>query len=79
MVAGKPLQESISNSLWRAAKKNTPAYNHPLIDTHASMKGDRILLSVIGLGVFAAVVALAFTGYVSPAMLIDFANIRICS
>jgi quinol-cytochrome oxidoreductase complex cytochrome b subunit len=43
------------------------------------MKGDRILLSVIGLGVFAAVVALAFTGYVSPAMLIDFANIRICS
>jgi quinol-cytochrome oxidoreductase complex cytochrome b subunit len=43
------------------------------------MKGDRILLSVIGIGVFAAVVAVAFSGYASPAMLIDFANIRICS
>jgi hypothetical protein len=43
------------------------------------MKGDRILLSVIGLGVFAAVVALALAGYTSPTMLIDFANIRICS
>ena len=38
-----------------------------------------ILASVIGVGVFAAVVALAFAGYVHPSMLIDFANIRICS
>jgi len=43
------------------------------------MKRDRILLSVIGFGLFAAVVALALAGYASPAMLIDFANIRICS
>jgi lipopolysaccharide export LptBFGC system permease protein LptF len=43
------------------------------------MSRDRILVSVIGLGVFAAVVMLAFSGYVHPAMLIDFANIRICS
>jgi hypothetical protein len=37
------------------------------------------LISAIGLGVFAAVVLLVFAGYVDPAMLIDFANIRICS
>ena len=36
-------------------------------------------MSAIGLGVFAAVVVLALSGYVHPAMLIDFANIRICS
>ena len=35
--------------------------------------------SAIGLGVVAVIVALAFSGYVHPAMLIDFANIRICS
>ena len=35
--------------------------------------------SAIGLVVFAALVLLALSGYVSPAMLIDFANIRICS
>jgi len=43
------------------------------------MKRDTVLLSVIGIGVFAAIVALALVGYASPAMLIDFANIRICS
>jgi hypothetical protein len=43
------------------------------------MKRDSLLLSVIGVGVFAAIVALAFAGYAHPAMLIDFANIRICS
>ena len=37
------------------------------------------IISAIGLGAFAAVVLLAFSGYVNPAMLIDFANIRICS
>ena len=37
------------------------------------------LLSAIGLGVFAAIVLLAFNAYVDPAMLIDFANLRICS
>jgi len=36
-------------------------------------------MSAIGLAVFALVVALALSGYVHPAMLIDFANIRICS
>ncbi len=37
------------------------------------------LLSAIGLGVFAAIVFLVFSAYVDPAMLIDFANLRLCS
>ena len=37
------------------------------------------LLSAIGLGVFAALMLLAFDAYVNPAMLIDFANLRLCS
>ena len=37
------------------------------------------IMSAIGLGVFVLVVVLALNGYVHPAMLIDFANIRICS
>jgi hypothetical protein len=37
------------------------------------------LLSAIGLAAFVAAVALALSGYVHPAMLIDFANIRICT
>jgi len=43
------------------------------------MTRERILIAAIGIGVLAAVAALAFNGYVQPAMLIDFANIRICS
>jgi hypothetical protein len=43
------------------------------------MTRERIFVSAIGLAVVAAIVALAFSGYVHPAMLIDFANIRICS
>ena len=39
----------------------------------------RKLISAIGLGVFAAVLVLVLSAYVDPAMLIDFANIRICS
>jgi hypothetical protein len=39
----------------------------------------KIFVSAIGLGLFAAIVALVLSGYVHPAMLIDFANIRICS
>lgn len=37
------------------------------------------LLSALGFAAFVAVVTLALGGYVHPAMLIDFANIRICS
>ena len=37
------------------------------------------LLSAIGLGALAAIVLLAFNAYVNPAMLIDFANLRLCS
>jgi hypothetical protein len=37
------------------------------------------IMSVIGVVAFAAAVVLALSGYVHPAMLIDFANIRICS
>jgi len=43
------------------------------------MTGKEKLLSAMGLGVFAALVALALNAYVNPAMLIDFANLRLCS
>jgi hypothetical protein len=37
------------------------------------------LLSGIGLGVFAAVLLLSLSAYFSPAMLIELANLRLCS
>lgn len=37
------------------------------------------LLSAFGLGVFVAVVLLAFSAYLNPAMLIGLANLRLCS
>jgi len=37
--------------------------------THREM-----LLSAIGLGIFAAIVLLAFSAYTNPELLIDFAN-----
>ena len=37
------------------------------------------ILSAIGVGVFGAIVLLAFSAYLNPAMLIDFANLRFCS
>ena len=37
------------------------------------------LLSAFGLGVFAAVVLLVLSAYLSPAMLINLANLRLCS
>jgi len=40
---------------------------------------EKILASAIAAGVFVALVALALSGYVHPAMLIDFANLRICT
>ena len=43
------------------------------------MTREKILASAIATAVFVALVALAFAGYVHPAMLIDFANIRICT
>ena len=43
------------------------------------MTREKILISAIGVGLFAAVVAVVFNAYGHPAMLIDFANIRICS
>ena len=43
------------------------------------MTREQKIMSAIGLAVFAAIVALALRGYVHPAMLIDFANLRICS
>jgi hypothetical protein len=43
------------------------------------MTREKMLISAIGAGVLAAIAALAFSGYVHPSMLIDFANIRICS
>ncbi|MGB7540475.1 MAG: hypothetical protein WBM28_00465 [Burkholderiales bacterium] len=43
------------------------------------MKRQEKLLSMMGLAVLAAIMLLAFRGYVSPAMLIDFASLRLCS
>jgi len=37
------------------------------------------LLSAIGLGAFAVIVLLALSAYLSPTMLIDLANFRLCS
>ena len=37
------------------------------------------LLSAFGLGVFTAIVLLALSAYVNPAMLIAFANLRLCN
>jgi hypothetical protein len=43
------------------------------------MTREEKLLSAIGLGVFAALLLLAFSAYLNPAMLIDFASLRLCS
>jgi hypothetical protein len=43
------------------------------------MTREQKFISAIGLALFAAAVALALSGYLHPAMLIDFANLRICS
>jgi len=37
------------------------------------------LLAAFGLGAFAALVLLALSAYMSPAMLIDLANLRLCN
>ncbi len=37
------------------------------------------LLSAFGLGVFAAVVLLVLSAYLNPAMLINLANLRLCT
>ena len=37
------------------------------------------LATAIGAAVFAAIALLALNAYVNPAMLIDFANLRLCS
>ncbi len=44
-----------------------------------TMGRDQIILSAIGMAVLLAVVGLTFRAYLSPAMLIDFANLRLCS
>jgi len=43
------------------------------------MKDNERLLSIIGLLVLAFILAIAFRAYLSPAMLIDFANLQLCS
>jgi len=37
------------------------------------------LLAAFGLGVFAAVVLLVLSAYLNPAMLINLANLRLCT
>lgn len=43
------------------------------------MNRQELLLSLIGLAVLGAILALAFKAYLSPAMLIEFANMVLCS
>jgi len=43
------------------------------------MKGNELLLSIVGLLVLAVILALAFRTYVSPAMLLDLSNLQVCS
>lgn len=43
------------------------------------MERDEKIFSAIGLAVLLVVVALTFRAYLSPAMLLDFANLRLCS
>ena len=45
----------------------------------ATMTPWKKLLSAFGLGVFAAVVLLVLSAYLSPAMLISLANLRLCN
>ena len=37
------------------------------------------ILSALGFTLFGAIVLLAFSAYLDPAMLLDFANTRFCS
>lgn len=37
------------------------------------------LLSIVGLVLLGAILALAFKAYLSPAMLIDFASLKLCT
>jgi len=39
----------------------------------------RKLLSIAGLIVFAAILLLAFRAYLSPAMLLEFSSLQLCS
>jgi hypothetical protein len=43
------------------------------------MERDEKILSAIGMAVLLVIVTLTFRAYLSPAMLIDFANLRLCS
>src|SRR5262249_8868455 len=66
---------------WTVASLKDPESN-PSAQRSCNLGGmnrDTVLLEGIGFGIFAAIVALALAGYTHPAMLIDFANIRICS
>jgi hypothetical protein len=43
------------------------------------MTHQKKLLSAFGLGAFTAIALLALSAYVNPAMLIAFANLRLCN
>lgn len=44
----------------------------------AAMSRQERALSILGLVILAVILALAFRAYLSPAMMIDFATLRIC-
>ena len=46
--------------------------------SRAPMSRQERILSILGLVILAIILALAFRAYLSPAMLIDFATMRIC-
>jgi hypothetical protein len=41
--------------------------------------GKKLLLKSVAVGIFAFVTAAAFAAYLKPAMLIEFANLMLCS
>lgn len=43
------------------------------------MDGRERLISCLGLALLAALLALAFRAYLSPAMLFEFANLMLCT
>lgn len=45
----------------------------------AAMSRQERILSIVGLVILAIILALAFRAYLSPAMMIDFATMRICA
>jgi hypothetical protein len=42
------------------------------------MSGQEKILSILGLVILAVILAIVFRAYLTPAMMIDFATLRLC-